>query len=84
MKRRPTSKCHVSTKEQSVANPTLLPALREMLDSARCDAKRYEPMLNEIRQLQESNDDLQGFIDGMKKHVVAAGKMYGLHTPDQP
>lgn len=64
--------------EMSMANPTLLPALREILSTARCDPNRYEPILNEIRQLQNSNDDLQGFVDGMKGHIEAAASMYGL------
>lgn len=60
-----------------MANPTLIPAIANMLSNAGYAKESYMPMLNEIRILQNECDDLRGFVDGMREHVGAAAAMYG-------
>lgn len=42
------------------------------------DAKRIEELERELERCSNEVSDLRGFINGMKRHVAAAAKMYGL------
>lgn len=51
--------------------------LRRLFKDLRRDEEDFGNLIEEVRRLENEVSDLQGFIDGMKPHVLAAAKMYG-------
>lgn len=60
--------------------PILSVRLLDLFEDVRCDEMDYGPLVAEVRVLENEVSDLRGFIDGMKRHVLSAAKMYGAEV----